>query len=138
MHAGLRCRTLIPAYIKTVDALAVCQLFFPVRIPSALHSHFLELADEWDEHQKTTFILGVGEGSMEFDIDQGDIDDLDIEIYSNCNISELAEQFVDDGVFGDFPGNLINYIDYDAIAYDLSMDYCESVVAGERVVYRCA
>ena len=49
----------------------------------------------------------------------------DVEIYEEMNMNELAEQFVEDGLFGDIPKALINYIDYDAIARDLSMDYTE-------------
>ena len=49
----------------------------------------------------------------------------DVEIYEEMNINELAEQFVEDGLFGEIPKPLINYIDYDAIARDLSMDYTE-------------
>ena len=49
----------------------------------------------------------------------------DVEIYEETNMNELAEQFVEEGVFGDIPKSLINYIDYDAIARDLSMDYTE-------------
>ena len=47
----------------------------------------------------------------------------DVEIYEETNMNELAEQFVEDGLFGDIPKSLINYIDYDAIERDLSMDY---------------
>jgi len=49
----------------------------------------------------------------------------DVEIYEETNMNELAEQFVENGFFGDIPKSLINYIDYDAIARDLSMDYTE-------------
>ena len=49
----------------------------------------------------------------------------DMEMYEEINMNELAEQFVEDGLFGDIPKALINYIDYDAIARDLSMDYTE-------------
>ena len=49
----------------------------------------------------------------------------DVEIYEEMNMNELAEQFVEEGLFGDIPKSLINYIDYDAIARDLSMDYTE-------------
>ena len=49
----------------------------------------------------------------------------DVEIYEEMNMNELAELFVEDGLFGDIPKALINYIDYDAIARDLSMDYTE-------------
>jgi len=49
----------------------------------------------------------------------------DVEIYEETTINELAEQFVEEGLFGNIPKSLINYIDYDAIARDLSMDYTE-------------
>ena len=49
---------------------------------------------------------------------------------------QLAEQFVDEGMFGDIPDHLANYIDMDAIARDLDMDYTETEVAGQMVVYR--
>jgi len=49
---------------------------------------------------------------------------------------ELAEQFVNDGVFGEIPEHLENYIDIDAIAADLSHDYTETVIAGMPIVYR--
>lgn len=35
----------------------------------------------------------------------------------------LAEQFVDEGLFGEIPDAIINYIDYEAIGRDLRMDY---------------
>ena len=50
----------------------------------------------------------------------------------------LAEQFVDDGLFGDIPERLQFYIDYDAIARDLSMDYGEAEIAGTHLIYRSA
>lgn len=50
---------------------------------------------------------------------------------------ELAEQFVDEGLFGDIPERLAGYIDYDAIARDLAMDYAETTIAGEWLIYRC-
>ncbi|MBL1436416.1 MAG: antirestriction protein ArdA, partial [Rhodobacteraceae bacterium] len=39
--------------------------------------------------------------------------------------------------FGDIPERLQFYIDYDAIARDLEVDYSEAVVANSRVIYRC-
>ncbi len=50
---------------------------------------------------------------------------------------ELAEQFVEEGLFGDIPERLQFYIDYDAIARDLAVDYSEAVIASSRVIYRC-
>ncbi len=45
-------------------------------------------------------------------------------------------QFVDDGLFGEIPAAIANYLDYDAIARDLSADYAETIIDGARYVYR--
>lgn len=37
--------------------------------------------------------------------------------------NELAEHFVDEGLFGEIPDTIINYIDYEAIGRDLSFEY---------------
>ncbi len=50
---------------------------------------------------------------------------------------ELAEQFIDEGLFGEIPERLQYYLDYDAIARDLAVDYSEANIAGSRVIYRC-
>ena len=49
----------------------------------------------------------------------------DVELYEDTTMNDLAEMFIDEGLFGDIPDNLINYIDYDAVARDLSYDYDE-------------
>ena len=50
---------------------------------------------------------------------------------------ELAEQFVEEGLYGNIPESLQFYIDYEAIARDLSVEYSETVIAGSSVIYRC-
>ena len=39
---------------------------------------------------------------------------------------------------GDIPEHLQFYIDYDAIARDLAVDYSEIVIAGEYLIYRAS
>lgn len=110
-------------------ALAVNQCDFP---------QFLDVCETWDDHQKKKVILAVGECGHNFDLKTGDPDDIDVDIYELASMRELAEQFVDEGLFGDIPARLQNYLDYDAIARDLSVDYAETTVAGKRLIYRCA
>jgi len=51
----------------------------------------------------------------------------DFTYYSEVHsIEELAEIFVDDGLYGDIPENLTNYIDYEAIGRDLRYDYIQT------------
>lgn len=45
----------------------------------------------------------------------------EVSVYDG-SLKDTAEQLVDDGLFGDIPDSIANYIDYDAIAYDLNID----------------
>ena len=56
------------------------------------------------------------------EIDGLKITDIDADALEDLN--ELAEQFVDEGVFGDTRamGDLVNYIDYEALGRDLGHD----------------
>jgi antirestriction protein len=40
-------------------------------------------------------------------------------------------------MFGDIPEAIQSYLDYDAIARDLRMDYPEITIGGTRFIYRC-
>ena len=42
-----------------------------------------------------------------------------------------------DGLYGAIPAPIQNYLDYDAIARDLAMDYSEIRIDGTRYIYRC-
>ena len=110
------------------SALSVDQSNFPA---------YLEACDTWDDHQKQKVIIAVGECGYKFTLGIDDPDDLDVDIYQVETLRELAEQFVDEGLFGEIPASIQNYLDYDAIARDLGMDYTETLIAGGRLVYRC-
>lgn len=97
-------------------------------------TRFIELTDAWDNDQKTHFIIAVGECGYNTECDP---DDLDIDLYDIPCLTELARQFVDEGLFGDIPERIASYLDYDAIARDLSFDYAITTVAGRRLAYRC-
>lgn len=76
----------------------------------------LESLDEY-EQKKLTYLLDDG-CTMEQAIDELD----DITFYQDMSLKDVAEEMVDEGLFGDIPESIINYIDYDAIARDLSYD----------------
>jgi len=46
----------------------------------------------------------------------------DYQYYSGMNLEEVAEEMVDEGLFGPIPEAIIAYIDYEKIAYELSID----------------
>ena len=52
-------------------------------------------------------------------------------------MTDLAEHFVDEGLYGPIPESLTYYIDTHAMARDLSVDYCQSTIAGKRLIYAC-
>lgn len=113
-------------------------LFHALGVNQCNFAAYLEACDDWDDDQKRKVIIAVGECGYSFDLTSGDPDDFDVDLYEIDSLRELAEQFVDEGLFGDIPEPIRNYLDYDAIARDLGMDYTETTIAGTRLVYRCA
>lgn len=99
---------------------------------------FIELAEELDEHEKRVLIIAGAELGYTIDPKDADPEAFDIDIYEGLSMRELGEQFVDDGLFGEIPEQLAHYIDYDAIARDLAIEYTETEIAGERLIYRSA
>jgi len=83
-----------------------------------------------------TLIIAIGECGYAFEPDLDPIQ-FDVEIHDVENMRELAEQFVDEGLYGEVPEAFQFYIDYDAIARDLAVDFSEIPIAGGRYVYAC-
>lgn len=111
-----------------------CALASALGINQANLNRYFDMVDQWDDEQKTRYIIAIGESGYASDCDP---DDLDIDIYELDSLKELAKQFVDEGLFGDIPERIQFYLDYDLIARDLSADYSTTQVAGRRFVYRC-
>lgn len=99
---------------------------------------FLEASENWAEFEKLAFIVAVGECGYRFDFKNDRPEDLDVDFYQVEDLSELAAQFVDEGLFGDIPERLQTYLDMDAIARDLACDYSMTTIGGTRYAYRCA
>jgi len=97
---------------------------------------YLNAVDVWSEEDKLRYIIGVGEYGLEFDLEADDPNELDVDIYHLDSLRDLAEQFVDEGIIGDIPENMRSYFDYDAFARDLEIDYTETEIAGQRLIYR--
>lgn len=125
--------------IQFIDGEAIdAALFEALGITQATIGKFIEKCDDWEEEQKRRVILAVGEAGYSFDLASDEPDDLDIDLYADMTLAELAYQFVDEGLFGDIPEPISRYVDYDAIARDLAFDYAETTIAGERYIYRAA
>lgn len=102
------------------------------------YADYLQAVDDWDDPQKIAFIIAVGECGYRFDPKTDDPGDFDVDVYAVDSLRDLAEQFADEGLFGEFPAHVARYIDYDAIARDLACDYAMIDIAGTRYAYRCA
>lgn len=124
--------------IQFIDGESIdAALFRALNIHQGNFPQFLDACDSWDDQQKQKVIIAVGECGYSFDLNSGDPDDFDVDIYELDSLKELAEQFIDEGLFGEIPASIQSYLDYDAIARDLGMDYSEITIAGERLIYRC-
>jgi hypothetical protein len=118
----------------TIDA----QLFDALGVGQANLQGFFEAAQGWSDDQKVKAIIAIGEVGIRFTLGADDPDQLDIDLYAIDSLHDLAIQFVDDGLFGEIPKAIENYLDFDAIARDLAMDYGTTTVAGTRYAYRSA
>ena len=90
--------------------------------PFLLNAMAQELSDLSEQDLKKYAYL-VKQSGYDHDGAMRKLDDCDI--YENMSMEELAEQFLDEGLFGTIPDNIINYIDISKLARDLSMDYDE-------------
>lgn len=97
---------------------------------------YLDAVDVWNEEDKRRYIIGVGEYGLEFDLEADDPNELDVDVYHLDSLRELAEQLVKEGVMGDILESMRFYFDYDVFARDLAMDYSETEIAGQRLIYR--
>ena len=99
---------------------------------------FLDCVDAWDTDEKIKIILAVGECGYSFTFGQDAPDQFGLDLYEMDSLRDLAMEFVEQGLFGDIPANIQNYLDYNAIAYDLGMDYSETTIDGTHYIYRMA
>lgn len=124
--------------IQFIDGESLdCALAQSIGLNQANFVDFLECVDAWEDWQKINVIIATSELGYAFD-PHDDPDHYGIDVYWMRSMRELAEEFVAEGLMGDIPEHLQFYIDYDAIARDLAVDYSEIVIAGEYLIYRAS
>lgn len=143
---GEKARTLRNAWGNPVEELEIefiegeaidAQLFAVLRLQPAQIEAFFTAVETWDENTKTRVIIAVGEVGYPFNIDIDDPEGFDVDLYNLDTYADLAQHFLDEGLFGPIPENLQNYIDCEAIGRDLRVDYGSIEVAGTHYFYRC-
>ena len=117
---------------ESIDA----DLFKALGVHQGNFSAYLEAAKEWSEDDKIKVIIAIGEAGYRFDLGKDAPDQFDVDLYQMDSLKKLAEQFVEEGLYGEIPKALQYYIDYEAIARDLGMDYQNTEVKGRNFVYR--
>ena len=83
-------------------------------------SETLEALEDQDQ-KKIDYLMDYNGASFEEAMENYE----DVELYEDMNMNDLATLFIEDGFLGEIPDHLINYINYEAYARDLSMDYAE-------------
>ena len=115
-----------------------CELFKALSVHQGTIGDYFNACECFSDDQKIRVILATGECGYSFDYSSDDPDGYDIDIYELDSLRDLAEQLIEDGLFGEIPENIRYYLDLDAIARDLGMDYAETTIAGKNYIFRCA
>lgn len=124
--------------IQFIDGeLLDCELAKAWGLNQANLRGYFDVVEEWEDHQKINFIIAVGECNYSFDAQTVDPDDFEVVLYEEATLKDLAYRFVEEGLFGEVPEPFQFYIDYEAIARDLSIDYTEVNIGGQDLIYRC-
>lgn len=124
--------------IQFIDGESLdCALFSVLGIHQGNFPAYLEAVEDWSEDDKIKVIIAVGQVGYNFDLGKDNPDQFDVDLYELDSLKDLAMQFVEEGLFGEIPESIQNYLDYDAIARDLGMDYSEITIAGTSYIYRC-
>lgn len=101
------------------DELAIC----------SEHSNIQEIFNTYDdlssyedyEIKAIKFLVDYQNYSVDEAINKKD----DVIVYESNSYTQLAQELASEGLFGDIPTHLENYIDYEAMGNDLSLDYTE-------------
>uniref|UniRef100_A0A2A4YZ29 Antirestriction protein ArdA n=1 Tax=OCS116 cluster bacterium TaxID=2030921 RepID=A0A2A4YZ29_9PROT len=124
--------------IQFIDGEMIdCELAKAWEINQTNLIEFFDAASDWDDNQKTRYILAVGECGYNHDQVKDDPTNIEIDIYELDSLKQLAVQFVEEGLFGEIPERIQFYLDIDLIARDLGFDYTETNIAGTNLLYRC-
>ncbi|MDI7774702.1 antirestriction protein ArdA [Asticcacaulis sp. EMRT-3] len=115
-----------------------CHLFGALGIHQGSVGGYFDAVEIWSADDKIRVIIAIGEAGYSFDLGSDSPDKFEVDLYACESLRDLAIQFVDDGLFGDIPDSIQNYLDYDSMARDLSIDYGQVTIDGAPYIYRCA
>ena len=124
--------------IQFIDGESIdCDLFNALEIHQRDIEAYFEACDNWADDEKIKVIIAVGECGYDFSLENDNPDQFDVELYECDSLKDLAEQFVEEGIYGKIPQNIRYYLDTELMARDLGMDYSEIEINNTKYVYRC-
>ncbi|MDD3263401.1 MAG: antirestriction protein ArdA [Candidatus Nanoarchaeia archaeon] len=85
-------------------------------------NNFFESVANIDDNDEIDRLEAIYEVEKDWNTALAIYDDGDYEFYANSDLEEVAEELVDEGLFGEVSDNLKCYIDYEAIGKDLGHD----------------
>jgi len=121
-----------------IDGSAIdCDLFKAVTGGYNLKAFFM-VANTWEDYDKIPLIIAYEENITSEPFNEEVTPDLfqDIDIYYDMSFEDLAWEFIENGLFGEIPKHLENYLDIQLMARDLSFDYNEISVGNNSIIYR--
>ena len=124
--------------IQFIDGSAIdCDLFKAVKGEYNLKAFFM-VANTWEDCDKIPLIIAYEENITSEPFNEEVTSDMfqDIDIYYDMSFEDLAWEFIKNGLFGDIPEHLENYLDIEKMARDLSFDYNEISVGNNSIIYR--
>ena len=124
--------------IQFIDGSAIdCDLFKAVKGEYNLKAFFM-VANTWEDCDKIPLIIAYEENITSEPFNEEVTSDMfqDIDIYYDMSFEDLAWEFIKNGLFGDIPEHLENYLDIQLMARDLSFDYNEISVGNNSIIYR--
>jgi hypothetical protein len=114
-----------------------CGLAVALGLTQANVEAYFTACEDWTDEQKVNVILYHRDQGVTVDADEdpGDIDGSVYQFDGHADWSDLASRFCDEGLFGDIPKHLENYIDHEAMGRDLSHDYGQAFLNGDTYFY---
>jgi len=125
--------------IQFIDGESIdCDLFNALEVHQGDIEAFFEACQDWEEDEKIKVIIAVGECGYDFNLESDNPDQFDVTLYECDSLKDLAEQFIEEGVYGEIPKNIRFYLDMELMGRDLGADYSEIEIDGTNYIYRCA
>ena len=110
------------------------EMFVALEVTQATLELYFRRVKRWNEEEKIRVIVATICGHT---IKRNSKpNDFEVDIYEVDSLQDLARSFVKEGLFGDIPRHVWQFLDVDALARALRRDFHTLRIAAKRIVYR--